>query len=344
MAMWHLHTLTIGRPATAAAIVCAISSSGYANIIVSTTRAIVPVPPGHTSVRLTNKSAVPALVQVWADSGDGASTPDTSDAPFEITPALFVLGANESQVIRIDYDDDPTKPLPAHRESLYWLNVLDIPSTSERPSDNTAVDPSTRDSSKASSTELGDQTQAQPTARGAPQSDENAIRFVVHTRIKLIARPRGLEGSALYAPGKVVWHIEQAGDVDTSNDAESAASVNSAGRAPASTPSARHPASISRATKLIGMNTTPFYVTCAPLFVTAADKRERKLGTRAIAPGESVEFDLGAKDKTHVNAHSPLEESPNTAWTETVCHAINDFGSIDVFRSRLDGAPSSGED
>ena len=357
----HAYVRAMRIAASIALALTAWASPVNANVVVSTTRAIVPVPPGHASIRLTNTSPAPALVQIWADSGDGASTPDTGDAPFEITPPLFVLGAKESQVVRIDYEDDPASPLPASRESLYWLNVLDIPSTSEstnasNPTNATNErEPFDPAGEATTSSDRDDPKEKAQTTPPNSDADDNALRFVVHTRIKLIARPRGLDGTALNAPGKLVWRLDdghddsvattQPGIEAVKSDAVTADAVNTDGVTthahhtsnPQRAPSPQHVA------KLIGTNTTPFYVTCAPLFVVGADRRERTLGTHAIAPGESIALRLDAHGEASANRPSSSRPHPDGPWTEAVCHAINDYGSIDVFRSRLDGAHPIGD-
>ncbi|WP_413196848.1 molecular chaperone [Pararobbsia alpina] len=324
-----------------------------ANVVISTTRAIVPVPPGHTTIRLTNTSTVPSLVQIWADAGDTQSTPESTDAPFEVTPSLFVLGPRESQVVRIDYDTDSTAVstaaseappaknpagtsagVSAHdttspRESLYWLNVLDVPSTEPTdpsdPVDLTGTVGSTNAAHTEDSGHGGDTTDALDASKDPGNSaEDNALRFVVHTRIKLIARPRTLSGNALHAPEKLTWRMDS-------------------------------PAT------LVGVNASRHYVTCAPVFAIASDKRERQLGTHTIAPGEKLEIALtplttqdtasdatpnadavsepnaeakGNKDPTRLDPRR-IDTPAVTPWSQIVCHAINDYGSIDVFRSKL---------
>lgn len=365
----RIHCAPAGSKSGTGATVLAISVSiaiglstvtrvAEANVVISTTRAIVPVPPGHTTIRLTNTSTVPSLVQIWADAGDTQSTPESTDAPFEVAPSLFVLGPRESQVVRIDYDTDSTAVstapseapsarnpagtsagVSAHdttspRESLYWLNVLDVPSTEPTdPSDPVDLT-GTVGSANAAHTEDsghgGDTSDALDASKDPGNSPEdNALRFVVHTRIKLIARPRTLSGSALHAPEKLTWRIDS-------------------------------PAT------LVGVNASRHYVTCAPVFAIASDKRERQLGTHTIAPGEKLEIALtpmkapdatpdadadsessaepkAKKDPTRIDPRR-IDTPAVTPWSQIVCHAINDYGSIDVFRSKLGAAGTEARD
>jgi chaperone protein EcpD len=150
------------------------SEDAAANVVISTTRAIVDLPPGNTAIRLRNTGQSAALVQIWTDSGDDQSTPDTSDAPFELTPSLFVLEPGQTQTVRLHYDGEP---LPDPNERLYWFNMLDVPSR-EAP--------------------------ATPASDAEP---DNELHFVLRTRIKLFLRPANAPGQALNAPEKLAWTI-----------------------------------------------------------------------------------------------------------------------------------------
>jgi hypothetical protein len=86
---------------------------------------------------------------------------------------------------------------------------------------------------------------------------------------------------------------------------------------------------------LAAKNTSAYYVTCAPVFVVATDRRERNLGTHTIAPGESLDIRLDPQRNHASRDRHDIDEAAPTPWAEAVCHAINDYGSIDVFRSRL---------
>ncbi len=59
--------------------------------------------------------------------------------------------------------------LPQDRESLYWLNVKSIPSTT-------------------------------------PQKETNTLQIAIKTRIKLLYRPATISGKSEDAAGKLTWH------------------------------------------------------------------------------------------------------------------------------------------
>ncbi|WP_175105619.1 fimbrial biogenesis chaperone [Pararobbsia alpina] len=262
---------------------CALANGdAKANVVMSATRVIVDLPPGNTAIRLRNTSPTAALVQVWADSGEKQSTPDTSNAPFELTPSLFVLEAGQTQTVRVHYDGGP---LPDHSERLYWFNMLDVPSREEAPT-------------SASDAEPG-----------------NELNFVLRTRIKLLLRPADAPGQALNAPEKLVWTIH-----------EGTASV---------------PATLSAS------NPTAFHVSCVQLVLLAPRDRVRSLGTRTFAPGETAHFawepDPAGATSPASNADAALKsETASSDWNEAVCHAVNDYGSIDTFRAQVNRETASG--
>jgi len=147
---------------------CAFAPAAHANVLIAGTRVVLPAKDGEVTVRMTNEGDRPALVQAWIDRGDAKSTPDTVDTPFLVTPPMFRMEPNRDQSLRILYTREP---LPADRESLFWLNVLDVP---PKPSDLEAA--------------------------GA-----NYLQLAVRSRLKLFFRPEGLSGDPLKAPGELTF-------------------------------------------------------------------------------------------------------------------------------------------
>lgn len=104
------------------------SMSAAANIIITGTRVIYPANQQAVSVQLTNQTETPALMQAWLDDGDAHSSPATLSStrvPFVIVPPVSRIEANAGQSLRIRYTGK--SPLPQDRESVFYLNVLDIP-------------------------------------------------------------------------------------------------------------------------------------------------------------------------------------------------------------------------
>jgi len=147
------------------------SASADAQVIVHGTRQIFPGNQREITVRVENVGQRASLVQAWTDDGDKQAGPEDARTPFVLRPPVFRLDAGKSQALRVLFAGGD---LPQDRESVYWLNVLDIPP--------------------------------------APQADEiatgNFLQFSLRTRIKLIYRPKGLDAIAT-APQKLQWTLVQ---------------------------------------------------------------------------------------------------------------------------------------
>lgn len=94
-----------------------------ASIVLQGTRLIFPSDRKTISIQAVNHSEQSALAQSWVDEGNIDSTPETTNAPFIVTPPMTKISANEGSQIRIQYIGDE---LPKDRESVFYLNVLDI--------------------------------------------------------------------------------------------------------------------------------------------------------------------------------------------------------------------------
>lgn len=157
------------------ATLCLQATTAHASVVIGTTRVIFPAKVGEATVRLSNKSDRPALVEAWIDSGDVHSTPDTAHAPFLITPPLFRIEANKDQTLRILFA--PGSPsLPGDRETLFWLNVLEIP---PKPGDAAA--------------------------------GKNTLQFAIRSRLKLFYRPASLSGDPFKAPARLAFRTASSG-------------------------------------------------------------------------------------------------------------------------------------
>lgn len=154
----------IGAALAALAACCLFAANAQADVVIGGTRVVFPARQGETTVRLSNEGDKPALVEAWIDSGDIHSTPGSVDTPFLITPPLFRMEPHKDQSLRILHVQG-SKPLPNDRETLFWLNVLEIP----------------------------------PKPSGA-MADKNTLQFAIRSRLKLFYRPANLPDSSLKAP------------------------------------------------------------------------------------------------------------------------------------------------
>lgn len=150
--------------------------SAHASVVITGTRVVFDAAQGEATVRLMNQNTRPALVEAWIDAGDLHSTPDSVHTPFLITPPLFRMNAGQDQSLRILYIQGQ-HPLPTDRESIFWLNVLEIP--------------------------------PKPTGEAA---HHNTLQFAIRSRIKLFYRPDKLSVSRTKAPGMLTWKLVQTGN------------------------------------------------------------------------------------------------------------------------------------
>lgn len=161
MARLALATLAVG-----ALSLHAIST--HAGVIIYGTRVIFPAEQQEVVVRLENKGERPALVQTWLDTGDVRSTPATAQTPFTLSPPIFRIEPYQQQALRLRYSGDPS---PTDRESLYWLNVLEVP----------------------------------PMTAGTEQN--NQIELAFRTRLRVFLRPKALPYPVSSAPAKLQWKL-----------------------------------------------------------------------------------------------------------------------------------------
>lgn len=149
---------------------CLAMPPAHASVVIDGTRVVFPAQQGEVTVRLSNQGNQPALVEAWIDKGNLNSTPDSVDTPFLITPPLFRMDPHKDQSLRILYVHG-AKPLPSDRESVFWLNVLDIP----------------------------------PKPTGPQYAGRNYLQFAIRSRLKLFYRPAHLPGSSIKAPDQLVF-------------------------------------------------------------------------------------------------------------------------------------------
>lgn len=145
-------------------------ATAHASVIIGGTRVVFPAKDGEVTVRLTNENTTPALIEAWIDRGDPHSTPDKVDVPFVITPPLFRMEPHKDQSLRIIATP---ATLPADRESLFWLNVLEVP----------------------------------PKPTGAQFAGKNLLQLAIRSRLKLFYRPSDLPGDVAKAPAEVIWKV-----------------------------------------------------------------------------------------------------------------------------------------
>ncbi|HHE6468672.1 TPA: molecular chaperone [Providencia rettgeri] len=150
------------------------SFSSQASVVINGTRVIYPGNEKEITVKLSNKGSQPVLVQSWIDDGDQNALPENINVPFFLTPPINRIEPNKSQTLRISYAGNKEKA--KSEESVYWLNVLEIPP--------------------------------------APKADDNKVsnnlQIAFRTRIKLFYRPEAINNKfdAAKSAEELIWSIE----------------------------------------------------------------------------------------------------------------------------------------
>ncbi|HHW4678533.1 MAG TPA: fimbria/pilus periplasmic chaperone [Xylella sp.] len=170
---------------------CLSAQSALAGIIIDGTRVVYPAQSRDVTVQVNNTGDTPSLLQVWIDDGDAKQTPDESKAPFLVTPPISRVDPGSGQALRLFFTG--TTAVPQDRESLFWLNVLDIPPVPLEQADKHA----------STSAEASD--------------PKNYLQLAIRTRIKIFYRPSGLKGTANEAPTSLSWKQHADGRVLVSN-------------------------------------------------------------------------------------------------------------------------------
>jgi chaperone protein EcpD len=146
-----------------------LSSATEASVVIAATRVVYNATDSEVTVKLSNVGKAPALTQVWLDKGDMRADPSELDLPFIVTPPLARIDPGRAQTVRIAYTNEP---LPTDRETLFWLNVLEVPPKPD-----------------------------------AEQTGPNYVQLAFRSRLKVFFRPAGLPGNASEAPEKLTWHL-----------------------------------------------------------------------------------------------------------------------------------------
>lgn len=143
-----------------------------ADVIMHGTRLVYPSEARETTLQVSNKGIDPALVQVWIDEGNPNSNPEDSNAPFVIMPPLSRINADRSQSFRI-LALPISSQLNQTQETLYWLNVLEIP--------------------------------AKPKSDSQQSAPVNYLQIAIRSRIKVFFRPTQIKKQAATASEKLQW-------------------------------------------------------------------------------------------------------------------------------------------
>jgi chaperone protein EcpD len=154
-----------------AACLAYLPVSSEASVVIGATRVIYNASEPEVTLKLSNEGQAPALAQTWVDAGDVRGAPSNISVPFTVTPPISRIDPSRAQTLRIVYTGEA---LPKDRESVFWLNVLEVP---PKP--------------------------------GADTADTNHLQLAFRSRIKLFYRPDHLQGTPDAAPAQLTWRLTQ---------------------------------------------------------------------------------------------------------------------------------------
>lgn len=143
-----------------------------ANVVIGGTRVIYPESEKNVTVKIKNPGSSPVLIQSWIDDGDPNASPEMIKVPFLLTPPINRIDPEKGQTLRISYTGEK---LPEDRESIFWLNVLEVPPIYKN---------------------------------GAAK---NNLQIALRTRIKIFFRPAGLTEDIHKAMASLKWRLTNNG-------------------------------------------------------------------------------------------------------------------------------------
>ncbi|WP_431296049.1 fimbria/pilus periplasmic chaperone [Rahnella sp. PAMC 25559] len=116
---------------TVAASIMLCCTAFHASAVVNAEKTRVVFNSGSIaeSLSLVNSEKEPVVVQVWTDNGDPTISPDQVHTPVVINPPVFKMKPGEIRNIRLLLVS--AGGLPQDRESVYWLNIYQIPPNTE---------------------------------------------------------------------------------------------------------------------------------------------------------------------------------------------------------------------
>jgi P pilus assembly chaperone PapD len=97
-----------------------------AAVALNRSRIIMSEQQAEVTPQVLNQGQHPVLLQIWIDEGQPQAKVEELRTPFVVDPPIFRLDGGQTRRLRVLLTQPPST-LPAARESVYWLNVLEIP-------------------------------------------------------------------------------------------------------------------------------------------------------------------------------------------------------------------------
>ncbi len=147
MRAWLVPTIR-WLPALVAALLLMQAHAVRAEFSIGATQVIYEQGRRFENLLIANSGKTPVAIQMWVDDGEAGA--QKSDAPFVVSPPVLLLKPGERSSLQIVHNGEP---MPQEGDSLYWLNLLEVP----------------------------------PMAPSA--ASDNSVRVALHLQLKLIYRP-----------------------------------------------------------------------------------------------------------------------------------------------------------
>jgi len=103
---------------------CLVAFSSQAAVNINMTRVIFNHGEVQRTVMLVNDGDYPVVIQSWIDDGLPERVPSQASAPFVVLPPVLKIQPGEQRELRVMTTGSG---LADDRESLFWLNVYQIP-------------------------------------------------------------------------------------------------------------------------------------------------------------------------------------------------------------------------
>ncbi|MFT4020099.1 MAG: molecular chaperone [Acinetobacter sp.] len=142
--------------------IACMGQASHAAIQAMATRIIYDAPDAAATLTIKNNVSKPYMVQTWLENSQG----ETKRLPIIVVPPLLKLDAGKESILRFIYSG---QGLPNNQESLFWINIQEIP----------------------------------PTA-----TEKNVLQLAIRTRIKLFYRPKEVKTSLDDAVKQLNWFID----------------------------------------------------------------------------------------------------------------------------------------
>lgn len=162
-----VNTRAIAGTVLAAGMLAGATAPAESAVRPQLTRIVAYAEDRETPAEIINESTETYMVQSWLEDTDGSD----KDIPVVLTPPVMKLEGKKSGKLRLVVMKGN---IPQDRESVYWLNLQEIP----------------------------------PKAKDA----ENSLVIAIRSRLKVFVRPAGLDAQGnAEAPSKLTWKMESAG-------------------------------------------------------------------------------------------------------------------------------------